>query len=331
MRRALGIALAVSFLGAVSAGAAVGTMTLDRSGTLYRVAATEDGLAVTMSAPGEDPAQVRIPQTEGIEVSQSVMAFDNRSHTVVVAWQENDKDLSRIQLATYRQGTWFGPVALTGLDGVSAANPSLLVHTAVTQLEDETTVVTTFIHLAWWAGAIDGDGEGYAMYAAIRLEDDGVPAVDEIDPVALRTLLPFGIVCGMQDNNGSLAHPKLFTDPQTGDPHALFVDTTDCMFEIVRLHEELPAQDDDTITDQRRGHVVVFGVRKDISIPPGLRLRGTQFVVGHNLSVVGYWDGEGGIDYIGMDDAGWSEVKNLRVDDTLSHEDAVGLIRQLAR
>jgi len=331
MRRTLGIALAVSFLGAVFAGAAVGTMTLDRSGTLYRVAPADTGLAITMSVPGEEPAVVRIPQTEGIDVSQSVMAFDNRSRTVVIAWQEDDGDISRIQLATYHHGTWFGPVALTGLDGVSAANPSLLVHTAVTHLEDETTVVTTFIHLAWWAGAIDGAGEGYAMYAAIRLDDQGVPAVDEADPVALRTLLPFGIVCGMQDNNASLAHPKLFIDPQTGDPHALFVDTTSCMFEIVRLHEELPAQDDDTITAQRRGHVVVFGVRKDISIPPGLRLRGTQFVVGHNLSVVGYWDGESGIDYILMGNAGWSEIRTLRVDDTLSHEQAVGLIRQLAR
>jgi hypothetical protein len=52
--------------------------------------------------------------------------------------------------------------------------------------------------------------------------------------------------------------------------------------------------------------------------------------VGHGLVIVAYWDGEDSrVEYVHMDRTGISETKMLAVGETLSHEQAIELIRGL--
>ena len=344
MRRTFIVVFAVMVLLAGSPlWATAPDMVLAPGATLYRLAPVDDQLAVVVSSPAEESLVIPVPQTTGVQATAPRIDYDRATTTIVAVWQENtDPDTSRIMLATYHEGTWFGPVQVSD-DAAPAINPSLLVHDArilVPAEDDEsedTFVLEPWIHLAWWAdpGAEDG---GHAMYLALPLDGKGVPALEEAAPVELRSLLPFGLSCGYEEDMSSLAAPRLFVDAQTGEPHLIFADLSQCLFEIVRLHPEPEGSDDDgVLTEQRRRNVIVFGVRKHIAIRPGLRLTEAQFEVGHDLSVVLSWDEtdeEGattGISYITLRDEGWSELNTLRLGEDLDHERAMALIRRLAR
>ncbi len=343
MRKALCLLAVMAFLGGAPLGASAPDMVLAPGATLYRLAPAEDQLAVVVSAPSEESFVVPIPQTTGIQFASPRIDFDRATSTIVAVWQDTtDPETPRIMLAALHEGTWFGPVRISA-GTVPSINPALLVHDVKTVVpaEDEESEDATFfdpwIHVAWWEnpGAEDG---GHAVYMAIPLDELGVPALDEAAPVELRSLLPYGLSCGFEEDMSSLAAPRLFVDAQTGEPHLIFADLSQCLFEIVRLHPEPEGSaDDDVLTEQRRRNVIVFGVRKHIAIKPGLRLTEAQFEVGHDLSVVLSWDEtdeEGtttGISYITLRDEGWSDLNTLQLGEGLDHERAMALIRRLAQ
>jgi len=49
------------------------------------------------------------------------------------------------------------------------------------------------------------------------------------------------------------------------------------------------------------------------------------------MSLVMYWDGEGSVEYMQLDQNGSSDVRALPIGEDLSHEQAVDLIRGLTR
>ncbi len=317
------------------ATAAADTMVLDDRGTLYRALVDEDGIAVTLRHADDTGATLLIPQTTGVDASNISIAVDSETGAVFTLWQEHlDARFSRIMLAAFVRGTWTGPILLAGDDGVRASSPVMLLHRARTTLDDATVISTPFLHLAWWRGELAPDG-GIGMYGWVRLDSIGMPLLEDFVPEALRGTLPFGLKCGdIRDSTRALAHPKLFIDPQTGDPHVIFADIQECLFSIRRLWTELEGvdPDDDVVHDQRRRHVVVYRAGdKNLSIHQDLQLADASFEVGHNLSVVLYWDQERAVRYIRLDSDGWSPSRLLPLEDGLTHEAAVNLIRGVAR
>ncbi len=308
-----------------------GDVTLTNSADLYRLQQTEDGLLLTITpAEGEGFASL-VPQTAGIVASSLNVGVDEATGTVLTVWQEGDTDIAELRLATFDHGTWQGPVTIDGSTSAPALYPELLMHRAVTMVEDEdgelAEVTDTFAHLAWWRTG-DGGQTGTAMYAALRLDQEGLPELDRLDPFALRDLVPWGIGCHGVADVSQLAHPKLFIDPQTGDPHVMATDFGKCLVQIVQLE---PALDTDVEIGKRGRQIILFGRTAVIGVNPMVDMAKADIDVGHDLSVVLYWDVEGAIKYATMRESGWSEVKSLPVGDGLSHEKATQLIRALAR
>ncbi len=327
--------LACTFAAMLVAGAALAAdMALDQNGNLYRIGIEQDGLYLARSGSDGITNVLQIPQTTGIDASNLAVAVDSESGAVFTLWQEHiDARMSRIVLAALVKGTWAGPITIAGDDGVRASNPVMLAYRAHTQLEDGTVISTGFLHLAWWADELAPNG-GHGMYAVLHLDDIGLPVFDELAPEPLRGALPFGFRCpDLHDSTRALAHPKLFVDPDTGDPHVIFADIQECLFTIRRLHTELEGVDpnDEVASDQRRRHCRALP-RDDsnISIHPDLQLSNASFEVGHALSVVLFWDQDKAIRYIRLDRDGWSQPRVLPLDQGLSHEAAVSLIRGVA-
>lgn len=332
--RTLLVLLPLAIAGAVTAAA--GTMVLDDQGTLYRLVETGDGLEVSMRFADDTAETVLVPQTTADQVSNHSIAVDSATGAVFVLWQDNvDARYARVMLAVWARGAWMGPVLLAGSDGVRASNPEMLIHRATSTLDDGLEVSTSFLHLAWWRDELSPTG-GVGMYSWLRLDPIGLPQLEDFVPEPLHGSLPFGVRCGdIQDSTRALAHPQLFVDPQTGDPHVSFADVAECLFSIRRLWTELEGvddPDDDVAHDQRRRHVVVYRAGdKNLSIHPDLKLADASIEVGHNLSLVVYWDLDRAIRYIRLDQDGWSDARVLPLDDGLSHETAVNLIRGVAR
>jgi len=319
----------------LAAGAALAAdMALDQDGALYRISSGQDALYLARSGSDGITTVQTIPQTTGIDATNLSVAVDPETGAVFTLWQEHfDARMSRVVLAALVKGTWAGPITIAGDDGVRASNPVMLAYRAHTTLEDGTVVSTGFLHLAWWVDELNPDG-GHGMYAVVHLDDIGLPVFDELAPEPLRGELPFGFRCpDLHDSTRALAHPKLFVDPDTGDPHVIFADIQECLFTIRRLHTELEGVDpsDDSASGQRRRHTVVL--RNDdsnLSIHPDLQLANASFEVGHAMSVVLYWDMDKAIRYIRLDRSGWSQPRVLPLDQGLSHEKAVNLIRGMA-
>lgn len=333
------------------ATADVSNMALAPDGTIATLVYDADRLEIVIEDGGEVVRQIPVPQTTGIVASDLTIAQAPDTFTFVLTWEESlAEDLSRVMFASFTDETWFGPIVLAGDDGIgSAANPTMMVdRIQVSAVEDdeEVEIEQTAVHLLWWYR--QGGEAGWAEWASVWLNDLGVPMVEELDPLPIHGLLPYGVGCDLDEEPiESLAHPHFFRDPMTGDAHMLLADLEDCVFHILRLYGELEEDsldsdegDDYTSDRKRRRMVIVLGFQKDIAISPAIRLEKAQFEVGYDLSVVTYWDDvEPGdedvpeahvIRYVTMHEHGWSGVKSLTVGNRLTHEDGVALIRRLA-
>jgi hypothetical protein len=312
---------------AITASGEVTDMALDHSGTLYRVTSKDGSLVLTISAPKSVTTIVPIPGVLADEITNPLVTYDEVSQTVVLAWQENYGDfLRRVELATYQNGTWFGPVKIAGDDAFWATNPTLLVQRAVTIDEAGDELATNFIHLGWWDGENDDDG-GNAKVSSIPLEN-GVPLLDEKVTVVLRDLVPYGIACNV-GLDSSLSRPRLFLDPQTNTVHMLFIDVVDCRF-VISQHEVRLSEEGESV-EKRRRCISSWRVRFEVAVKPQITMANSKFNVGHNMSVVMYWDEESAVNYATLNpDDGWSDIKSLKLDEHLDHEHAVELIRHLA-
>jgi len=325
------------FLAAVVTVASAGTpnIALGPDGALYRLDTVDGQLVLTVERSEEEIDVVPVPQTTGIEAAELLLDIDPATGTLVAAWEETlSEDLAQIALATWKDGTWYGPVIVAGGTGEVAVHPSLLIHDTKLTMTDEdgNTVlagIESRIHMAWWQDPDAEDG-GSAYYATTILDENGVPEMESWAPVSMGSLAPWGSGCSLGDNVPGLTYPRLFVDVQSGDPHLIFTDLPSCMFGIVRLLGEPEEGEDDTVTSQRRRNVIVFGLQKMVFIEPGLPLNNTDFEVGHNLSIVLYWVDDDAVNYITLDEDSWSEIKSLRLGDHLSREDAVNLVRGLA-
>jgi len=337
MKRAMTLCAALLVTMAMVASAGTSNIALGPDGTLYRLEAVDGKLAITVERPQQESSRIDVPQATAANASSLLLAVDPATGTLVTVWQQTlSPYFSWIMLATWHDGTWFGPIAVAGQNGNVAVHPSLLVHDTKLTVTDEDGTVTVAgiesrIHLAWWQDPEADDG-GRAYYASTVLDENGVPDLEQWTPISMRSLAPWGYSCSLGEDPSGLTYPRLFVDAQSGDPHLIFTDLPNCMFGIVRLSEEPdPGDDEEPATSQRRRNVIVFGLRKMVFIKPGLPLNDADFEVGHNLSIALYWNTGGAVQYITLDDDNWSDIKTLKIGERLSREDAINLVRRLAR
>jgi len=333
--------LVILAVAAMAAPAVASDMALGRTtGDLYRVHDTELGIAVTQTSPDGATADFVVPQTAELAPTSLGISVDEASGSIYVVWQRNQRYLTSVDFAALVGGTWFGPYTLAGNALASARNPQMLIDTVETEIEvapgdegeEPTTEIlaTTFLHIVWWSHASEDD-PGVAYFGALPLLDDGTPAFEEFDPAPLADLLPYGIGCsGIEDDASALTFPKLFVDPETGNPHVLATDFGECLFQIVRVLYQVEDRGEDFVGTKRRRHITVYRVERTIAVNPQLKLAGASAEVGHDLSIVLHWDAEDAIDYMQLTEDDASEVRTLKLDG-LTHEQAVDLIRSLAR
>ncbi len=103
-------------------------------------------------------------------------------------------------------------------------------------------------------------------------------------------------------------------------------DLNSCPFQIFELKPEV-AVDGDT---KRRRHIIILRSPSTIALRPDLPLAATKIEVGSGLKLIMHWDGDNNnLEYLELDKDGLSETKSLSLDDMVSHEKAVELIRGL--
>lgn len=325
-RRAVVAALAAIVLG-VTAVAGADSLALTRDGSLYRVTVGDAGIVLGWTAPDGAVTESVVPQTAGAMVTSLQVAVDEPTGSAFVAWQEGADDEATVNLAVLASGTWSGPLLLAGADGTLAGKPQLLADRVVSTVTDddgEWTVSTGLVHVAWWSW-VDLLEDGTARLMSIPLDDQGLPDLDAAQSSTLADLLPYGVGC--QGLSGErLAQPRLFMDPETGDPHVMATDFSNCSLAVVQLDEDII--DWDPVAKRGR-HAVVFGRSEMMAVNPDIVFASAHVEVGHDLSVVLWWDGDDAVHYLRLAQDEVAEVQTLPLGSDLDHEQAVILIRSL--
>lgn len=336
MRGVRFVLIAVVALGIAGIAGAAGPRTLTRSGDLYTAAVIDNQAVITARFADGSVSDLEVPQATGIEADSLQVGVDPATDALFVIWQKrNDLD-ARLRLATFVDGTWFGPFTFAGADGTAAFSPQMMIHRAVSTYLEGTDadgrpilgqMATTFIHLVWW-NRINEDDVGAAMYMAVPVDENGLPQIRDAEPVMLIDFLPYGVACFDIPGGEELKHPKLLVDPETGNPHIFATDFGDCLFQIIELGTEVV---DDDASAKRRRQIIILRNPSMIALRPDVPLARSKVEVGRGLELILHWDSDKGdtIQYLELDPQGLSEVKDLTLDEALSHEQAVDLIRSL--
>ncbi len=334
----IGLIAAVVLAVAGVTGAA-GPMVLTRDGDVYSAGTQDNQVVITARYSDGTVSDLPVPQSAAAVESSLQVGVDEATGAIHVLWQKWEGIDARLRLATYLDGTWIGPRTIAGEDGTAALNPVMLIHRSVIDLiegvDDNgepvvSEVATTFLHLAWWS-QLSEDDPGHAMYAAIELRDNGVPLFNEMQPVELYDLLPWGYACWEFEASENLRHPKLFIDPRSGNPHVFATDIANCLFQILELVPQV--LDETEQFTKRRRQIIILRQASMIALRPDLPLATAKLVVGGGLRIVMHWDAdeEHVIHYIELDPEGIWETKTLTLDEKLDHEQAVELIHEMAR
>jgi hypothetical protein len=329
--------IAAVALGVVGTSAAAGPMALTNAGDLYSVAQRDHRVVVTARYADGTVSELVVPQSAAAVADSLQVGVDDTTGALYVLWQRKTGMEARLRLASHVDGTWIGPTTFAGNYGTAAYNPQMLIHRAVSSITEETgegeelvvtEVATTFVHLAWWSQVSDDD-VGVARYAAVAITEEGVPQFGDMEPVDLIDLLPYGIACFNIEVGDNLKHPKLFIEPKTGYPHVFATDLANCLFQILELTPEVA--DDDVGTEKRRRHIIILRNGSMIALRRDLPFAKGRIEVGGGLKLIMHWDDEESdvLHFLELKSEGISETKNLPLDQTLSHEQAVDLIRGL--
>jgi len=321
-------------LGFAGIAGAVGPMTLTRGGDLYSVAAVDNQVVVTARYADGTVEELYVPQSAAAVDDSLQVGVDPATGALYVLWQKKTDMEARLRLAGYLDGTWIGPMTFAGNDGTSATNPQMIIHRSVSTYDEATEdggepeefeIATTFVHLAWWS-RVSEDEIGAAQYMAVPLDEDGVPQFHDVVPIPLIDFLPYGIACFDIGPAENLKHPKLLMDPRSGNPAVFATDLNSCLFQIFELQPQVV---EDSLTKRRR-QIIILRSPSTVPLRPDLPLAATKIEVGSGLKLIMHWDGEEDLlNYLELDQEGLSETKSLPLGETLSHEQAVELIRDL--
>ena len=331
--------IAVVVLGIAGITGAAGPMTLTRAGDLYTAGTRDNQVVVTARLADGTVGELLVPQSAAAVPSSVQVGVDEATGALYVLWQKKTGMEARLRLAGYLDGTWIGPMTFAGNDGTAAYNPQLLVHRAVSTIEEDlgedgepetTELATTFLHIVWWS-QVSEDDVGVAQYISLPLGEDGEVQDWQTEPVDLVDFLPYGIACFDIEVGDNLKHPKLFYDPQTGNPHVLATDLENCIFQILELRPEVV--DEDEGADKRRRQIIILRQGTMIAMRSDLPFASGRLEIGHGLKLIMHWDNEedGALNYLELDRDGISETKSLTLTEILNHEQAVELIRGLTR
>jgi len=330
--------IAAIALGVAGVTGAAGPMVLTSDGNLYSAGTRDHQVVITARYSDGTVSELFVPQSAAAVESSLQVGVDEATGAVYVLWQKWTGLNAKLRMAGYLDGTWIGPRTVAGGDGTAALNPVMLVHRPVSMIVDGfdedgepvmTELATTFLHIAWWSQFNEED-PGFAKFAALELNANGVPNFRDMEPVDLHGLFPYGIVCFEIAESENLRHPKLFIEPGSNNPHIFATDVGDCFFQILELVPEVA--EEDQAVDKRRRQIIILRKTAMIAMRSDLPLAKGRLVVGSGLKILMHWDSEtdNAVHYLELDAEGVSDTKFLILDEDLDHEKATELIRELA-
>jgi hypothetical protein len=331
MRR---LVLACLFAFGAGTALAASPFYLDQNGVLWQGSSSPSGLLLSATQDGNELVHSVVPFPIGIAGSydsQIQVAADNLTGKVAVVWQRNwGPSASEIMLAVWQNGGWLQVDHLSQDLQPNPRNPMISLTEVTSTTPDPanpsqtTTVSDSFLHVLWWEGLDQTHGE----YGLLRLTADpnDASAYTELN---LDAFIGVGLACGVPIPPDVLEHPLFASQGSSDHAEAFFGSQRLCRFLLLDVHFTLDSSAQ--VIAQRRRHMPIFGVAALFPMTTSLAMDGVRVVLGNNLSPVAYRVNGQNIEYVTYSNQGWSPLRVLPVTGTLTLDQAIPLVENLAR
>ncbi len=334
MRRILLACLLI--LGATTA-LATSPYSLDRTGVLWTAFADPQGLVLTGQRDGTQVVRSVVPfpvAIAGTSDTNIQVAADDLTGKVAVVWQRNwSATATELMLAVWSGGNWERVEHISQDLATNPRNPAVRLTAVSTTVPDPdnptdpskaTLVQDSFVHVAWWEGA----DQGHGSYALLRLTADAGDA----SALAVQDLSAYsklGLACEVPVPATTLEHPVFASQDAITHAQLLVGSQQLCLLQVLEVHFTL---DPDTgAIHNRRRHAPIFGVVEAFPLNRDFSMEGTRVILGANLNPVAYRVSGGAVQYVTFANSSWSPVHTLALTDTLSMDQAIPLVENLAR
>ena len=138
-----------------------------------------------------------------------------------------------------------------------------------------------------------------------------------------------GLACDVPVPATTLEHPVFASQDAITHAQLLVGSQQLCLLQVLEVHFTL---DPDTgAIHNRRRHTPIFGVVEAFPLNRDFSMEGTRVILGANLNPVAYRVSGGAVQYVTFANNSWSPVHTLALTDSLSMDQAIPLVENLAR
>ena len=345
MRRALIGVVALLVAGSTASAA---PYCLDRSGTLWRVKATDAGVVLTGERDGSEIVHAPVPLPlgfDGLSNSTFHLVADEVTGKVALVWQQWwAEGYADILVAVWAQGSWEPVLTLSQNPAAFPEFPTVLATVASSEVTTTdwqsggtttTTVREGFLHVLWWEAA--GESRG-AHYALVCLAGSNETA-EVVSVKSLNDLLPLGLGCTLEGTESAVQYPTFVNQGNKAKAMALFGSFESCSLHLLQV--EFRLVDEGTVPNSekapgstvasRKRHMPIFGVVGTYQVPQNFALDGARVVMGSDLTPVAYRVAGDTLEYVLFEGGSWSAPRTVPVGDGLTMDQAIPLVENLAR
>lgn len=326
--------LACLFALAAGAALAASPFYLDQNGVLWQGSSSPSGLLLSATKDGSELVHSVVPFPIGIAGSydaQIQVAADDLTGKVAVVWQRNwAPGASEIMMAVWQGGDWLEVIHLSQDVQANPRNPAIRLTVITSTAPDPAnpgqniTVSDSFLHVVWW----EGTDQTYGEYGLLCL------TADPGDPTAytqqnLDSFVGIGIACGVPIPPQVLEHPLFASQGASDRAEVFFGSQRFCLFLLLEVR--FTFDPGTPVIAQRRRSVPIFGIAAAFPMTTSLAMDGVRVVLGNNLSPVAYRVNGQTIEYVTYSNQAWSPLQVLPVSNTLTLDQAIPLVENLAR
>ena len=323
-----------------------GTLHVLRTGTAIDLGVTDEHISpsqtlVEWSARAQDGtvSMAILPQTISYSAKHGLdLAYDEQTATLLVLWTEDVAPFSEIRVGVLRGGAWTNSLLLPSAGISRAYNPQMLVtHQVETYLDDKSqpaTRTSSILSIVWWEEAQSAQ----ARYATLFLDETN------FDPTALSIydmpalLGTSGQTPTLNVPTGAFLYPSLQADGLSGSVLVGFSDLHDQAYKVARIQfpQDWGQPSDATSLNWKRRHIPIVGIAAEGPLPlmtPNASdtTNGIQTLIGSGYTPTLVWSDATSLHYSRLDGPAWAPVHSIGIDDDMTYDKALGLIKGMGQ
>jgi len=319
---------------------------LTNDGTLYTIesaysedlgiqSASTQVLVLTSRDDQNSTTTSIVPETLlGGTHTNPALAYDSASKSLFIFWQRSISNgmSSDLVFCSYNNGNWSEATSVDSAKYHYSRNIQIAVTHKIDQIDEKgahSSVKSLTVHAAWWEDRPTSSLNPWARYAMLTIEN-GLLTDIQVADLSLYTDVSKEVATPLEDgvSNEVLRHPAIFESSTHDSVDVLFGDVVANNMHRVTIVPTLIVK-----AGSNGGRLrIPVGVKDSGIAAPKFRSESdsrVSAIAGDKDKVVLYTTMKNGVSYVTYADGAWSPQRTLAVDEKMSADAAVEVLRRM--